>query len=160
MNSILNPGGAANKANTVPKEAHTMALILRSLGVQDYDPKIVPMLMEFVHRYMTDVFQDAQLYAEHAGKRDIELDDIQLSIQGLVNNTFTGPPPREFLMELASEKNAMPLPLIPERYGIRLPPEQYCLTGANFQIVPEPLSTDEPRVTSGSNSTNPWPSTR
>jgi transcription initiation factor TFIID subunit 9B len=40
-------------------------------------------------------------------------------------------------MELAAEKNATPLPLIPERYGIRLPPEQYCLTGANFQIIPE-----------------------
>ncbi|KAI8057691.1 transcription initiation factor TAFII31 [Syncephalis plumigaleata] len=137
MNPILNPTGITNASSVLPKEAHTMALILRSLGVQEYDPKIIPMLMEFVHRYMTDVFQDAQLYAQHAGKHDIELDDVQLAIQGLVNNSFMGPPPREFLMELATEKNATPLPLIPERYGIRLPPEQYCLTGANFQIIPE-----------------------
>ncbi|RKP08469.1 transcription initiation factor TAFII31 [Thamnocephalis sphaerospora] len=134
----------------MPKEAHVMALILNTLGVEEYDPKVLPMLMEFAHRYMTDVFQDAQLYADHAGKRDVDLDDVQLAIQGIVNNSFTGPPPREFLTELAAEKNSAPLPLIPERYGIRLPPEQYCLTGANYQIVPEPPSTEGTRPAAGS----------
>lgn len=31
----------------------------------------------------------------------------------------------------------MPLPLIPEKYGIRLPADKYCLTGINFSIVPD-----------------------
>jgi hypothetical protein len=50
MNPILNSAGIANISPALPKEAHTMTLILRSLGVQEYDPKIIPMLMEFVHR--------------------------------------------------------------------------------------------------------------
>lgn len=31
----------------------------------------------------------------------------------------------------------MPLPLIPEKYGIRLPHERHCLTAVNFQLIPE-----------------------
>lgn len=40
-------------------------------------------------------------------------------------------------MELAQEKNKIPLPLIPEKYGIRLPSDKHCLTGINFSIVPD-----------------------
>lgn len=45
--------------------------------------------------YTTDVFQDALVYSEHANKNDIDLDDIQLAIQGRVNHSFTTPPPKE-----------------------------------------------------------------
>lgn len=120
-----------------PRDARIVSLILQSLGVSDYDPKVVHQLLEFAHRYTSDVFQDALVYAEHAGKSDLDLDDIQLAIQGRVNHSFTTPPPKEFLLELAQEKNKMPLPLIPEKYGIRLPADKYCLTGINFSIVPD-----------------------
>ncbi|KAI8379403.1 transcription initiation factor IID, 31kD subunit-domain-containing protein [Radiomyces spectabilis] len=120
-----------------PRDARIVSLILQSLGVQDYDPKVVHQLLEFAHRYTSDVFQDALVYAEHANKSDIDLEDIQLAIQGRVNHSFTTPPPKEFLLELAREKNKAPLPLIPEKYGIRLPADKHCLTGINFSIVPD-----------------------
>ncbi|OAD76263.1 hypothetical protein PHYBLDRAFT_16454 [Phycomyces blakesleeanus NRRL 1555(-)] len=122
---------------TRPRDARIIALILQSLGVEDYDPKVVQQLLEFAHRYTTDVFQDALVYAEHAAKSDLDLDDIQLAIQGRVNHSFTTPPPKEFLLELAQEKNKAPLPLIPEKYGIRLPAEKHCLSGLNFSIIPD-----------------------
>ncbi|KAI7870657.1 transcription initiation factor IID, 31kD subunit-domain-containing protein [Spinellus fusiger] len=122
---------------TRPRDARIIALILQSLGVEDYDPKVVHQLLEFAHRYTTDVFQDALVYAEHAAKADVDLEDIQLAIQGRVNHSFTTPPPKEFLLELAQEKNKTPLPLIPEKYGIRLPAEKHCLTGLHFSIVPD-----------------------
>ena len=62
---------------------------------------------------------------------------MRLAIQGRVNHSFTAPPPKEFLVELAEEKNKVPLPLIPEKYGIRLPHERHCLTAVNFQLIPE-----------------------
>ena len=37
-------------------------------------------------------------------------------------------------MEVARQKNANPLPMIPEKFGVRLPPERYCLTGTNYKI--------------------------
>lgn len=45
--------------------------------------------------YTSDVFQDSLIYAEHANKNDLDLDDIQLAIQGRVNHSFTTPPPKE-----------------------------------------------------------------
>ncbi|KAL9552643.1 hypothetical protein MBANPS3_003677 [Mucor bainieri] len=127
----------SQKQPVQPRDARIVSLILQSLGVEDYDPKVVHQLLEFAHRYTSDVFQDSLIYAEHAGKTDLDLDDIQLAIQGRVNHSFTTPPPKEFLLELAQEKNKQPLPLIPEKYGIRLPADKHCLTGINFSIVPD-----------------------
>ncbi|KAI9310751.1 transcription initiation factor IID, 31kD subunit-domain-containing protein [Dichotomocladium elegans] len=129
------------KQQAQPRDARIISLILQSLGVEQYDPKVVLQLLEFAHRYTTDVMQDALIYAEHAGKNDLDLDDIQLAIQGRVNHSFTHPPPKELLLELAEEKNKIPLPLIPEKYGIRLPAEKHCLTGINFSIVPDNTSS-------------------
>jgi len=52
-----------------------------------------------------------------------------------VNYSFSPPPSREFALELASEKNKIPLPLIPDKFGVRLPPEKYCLTAINYRPV-------------------------
>ncbi|KAK5823379.1 transcription initiation factor IID, 31kD subunit-domain-containing protein [Linnemannia elongata] len=120
-----------------PRDAKVISLILQSLAVEDADQKVIHQLLEFAHRYTTDVFQDALLYSEHAGRTDVGLDDVRLAIQGRVNHSFTSPPPKEFLLELAEEKNKVPLPLIPEKYGIRLPHERHCLTAVNFQLIPE-----------------------
>ena len=38
------------------------------------------------------------------------------------------------MVEIARQKNANPLPMIPEKFGVRLPPERYCLTGTNYKI--------------------------
>ncbi|KAI8595927.1 transcription initiation factor IID, 31kD subunit-domain-containing protein [Dissophora ornata] len=120
-----------------PRDAKVISLILQSLSVEDAEQKVIHQLLEFAHRYTTDVFQDALLYSEHAGRTEVGLDDVKLAIQGRVNHSFTSPPPKEFLLELAEEKNKVPLPLIPEKYGIRLPHERHCLTAVNFQLIPE-----------------------
>ncbi|KAF9576107.1 Transcription initiation factor TFIID subunit 9 [Mortierella alpina] len=120
-----------------PRDAKVISLILQSLSVEDAEQKVIHQLLEFAHRYTTDVFQDALLYSEHAGRSEVGLDDVRLAIQGRVNHSFTAPPPKEFLLELAEEKNKVPLPLIPEKYGIRLPHERHCLTAVNFQLIPE-----------------------
>lgn len=40
----------------------------------------------------------------------------------------------QFLIDIARQKNSMPLPLIPEKFGPRLPPERYCLTSNNYRV--------------------------
>lgn len=39
-------------------------------------------------------------------------------------------------MSLAERTNAIPLDPIPETFGVRLPPAKHCLTGINFDLVP------------------------
>lgn len=46
------------------------------------------------------------------------------------------------LLALASTVNAIPLPPISDRHGVRLPPAQHCLTNVNFGIVPNPPPED------------------
>jgi transcription initiation factor TFIID subunit 9B len=52
----------------------------------------------------------------------------------LLDKSFTGPPPREVLFEVAKQKNSQPLPTIKPHSGIRLPPDRHCLLAANFKL--------------------------
>ena len=66
----------------------------------------------------------------------MDVDDVRLAIQSRVNYSFTPPPPREVLLEMAAKKNSHALPLISDSFGIRLPPEKSCLLSLNYQIIP------------------------
>lgn len=52
----------------------------------------------------------------------------------LLDKSFTGPPPREVLLECAKQKNTQQLPTIKPHSGIRLPPDRHCLLAANFKL--------------------------
>ncbi|SHO76529.1 Similar to S.cerevisiae protein TAF9 (Subunit (17 kDa) of TFIID and SAGA complexes) [Malassezia sympodialis ATCC 42132] len=112
------------------------------MGIEDVEPAVLVQLLEFAHRYTTQVLQDALVYADHASSRQggssISIDDVQLAIQSRVNYSFTQPPPKEMLLSLATSLNSVPLPPVSNRSGIRLPPPEFCLTNVNFAIVPDP----------------------
>ena len=133
----------------VPRDARLMALILQSMGVQDVQPPALMMLLEFANRYLHEVLQDALVYADHAnssksasGVSNITVDDVQLAIQSRVNYSFTSAPNKDALLSLASSLNGIPLPPISDKYGIKLPPAQHCLTNVNFSIIPNPPPED------------------
>ena len=42
----------------------------------------------------------------------------------------------QYLLSLASEVNAAPLPAVPEVFGVRLPPNSECLTSVDFDLIP------------------------
>lgn len=44
--------------------------------------------------------------------------------------------PSQYLLSLASEVNAAPLPAVPEVFGVRLPPNSECLTSVDFDLLP------------------------
>lgn len=52
----------------------------------------------------------------------------------LLDKSFTGPPPREVLLEVAKQKNSQPLPTIKPHSGIRLPPDRHCLLSMNYKL--------------------------
>ncbi len=91
----------------------------------------------FITGYILDIVSDAQLFAEHAERSDITVADVRLAIEGKLTNSFTYPPSRDVLNELAEKKNSQPLPTVPEKFGVRMPHERHCLTAVNFEIVPQ-----------------------
>lgn len=120
---------------TTPKDALVMAAILKEMGVVEYEPRIINQMVEFAYRYVTDIVSDARVYMTHASRKTINIDDIKLAVSQKLDHSFTSPPPREFLLDIARTKNSQPLPLIQQdRCGLRLPPERYCLTGNNYKV--------------------------
>jgi transcription initiation factor TFIID subunit 9B len=84
-------------SDTLPTTARAIALLLSSTpSVQDAQPGVLHQLLEFSHRYTTQVLTDAGVYAEHAGRGGkIETDDITLAVQARVGWEFGGRVPKE-----------------------------------------------------------------
>ncbi|KAL6013504.1 Transcription initiation factor TFIID subunit 9 [Asimina triloba] len=79
----------------LPRDAKIVISLLKSMGVREYEPRVVHQFLELWYRYVVDVLSDAQIYSEHAGKPAIDCDDVKLAIQTKVNTSFSQPPPRE-----------------------------------------------------------------
>lgn len=102
----------------VPQDAKLIVLILKSMGVTQYDPAVVVQLLEFTHRkwksklegfdgcltkkkkkkkgYAVEVLSDAMQYAAHTdSKASIDIGDLKMAIQARVNTSFTPAPSRE-----------------------------------------------------------------
>ncbi|KAG7249904.1 hypothetical protein CRUP_021881, partial [Coryphaenoides rupestris] len=111
-----------------------MIQILKDMGITEYEPRVINQMLEFTYRYVTTIIEDAKIYATHAKKSIVDAEDIKLAIQCRMDQSFTSPPPRDFLLEVARQKNQTPLPLIKPYTGPRLPPDRYCLTAPNYRI--------------------------
>lgn len=42
----------------------------------------------------------------------------------------------QYILSLAAQTNAIPLPSVSEVFGVRLPPPSHCLTAVDFDIIP------------------------
>ncbi|KZT12888.1 transcription factor TAFII-31, partial [Laetiporus sulphureus 93-53] len=106
-----------------PPTARAIALLLASTPtVQDAQPGVLHQLLEFSHRYTTQVLSDALVYAEHAGRSGkVEMDDVTLAVQARVGWEFGGRVPKEYILSLSTQTNSVPLPPVPEVFGVRLP---------------------------------------
>eukprot|EP00736_Rhodelphis_marinus_P005846 Rmarinus@m.29646 len=117
-----------------PLDAIVVEKILKSMGVNQYEPGVVPQLLEFIHRYTAEILEDAQVYADHASREAIDAEDLKLAVSSRVNFSFAQPPPQDLLTELSMEKNQIPLPFASDKApGLRLPPLEYQLTTPNYQ---------------------------
>lgn len=51
-----------------------------------------------------------------------------------LERSFTNPPPRDVLLDVARTKNNIPLPFVKPNNGLRLPPDRYCLNATNYKL--------------------------
>ncbi|XP_077002077.1 transcription initiation factor TFIID subunit 9B-like [Tamandua tetradactyla] len=117
-----------------PRDALVMAQILKDMGIKDYEPRVINQMLEFAFRYVTTILEDAKIYSNHAKKPNVDADDVRLAIKCRADHSFTSPPPRDFLLDIARQRNQIPLPPIKPYAGPRLPPDRYCVTAPNYRL--------------------------
>ncbi|KAL5005183.1 hypothetical protein ScPMuIL_018639 [Solemya velum] len=134
---------------STPRDAQVMTAILKDMGILDYEPRLVNQMLEFAYRYITDVLDDAKVYSNYASKKNIDAEDVRLAVHCRMDQSFTTPPPKDMLMEIARQKNSQALPLIKPYSVPRLPPDRNCITSTNFKLVAARSLKKHPRIQIG-----------
>jgi transcription initiation factor TFIID subunit 9B len=125
----------------IPKPAVDVVNLLKSMGVEDYEPRVVNQLLDFMYRYVSEVLQDAEAFATTAASKqrgDVDRQEVAQAIQCRTLHSFVQPPTQPMLDEIATRINSRPLPVYKKRHGLIIPPndEEY-LAGPNFQYRPD-----------------------
>ncbi|OAP65057.1 hypothetical protein AYL99_01029 [Fonsecaea erecta] len=150
-----------------PRDHRLIHLLLVSHGIAAYQQRVPLQLMDFAYRYTSSVLADAlhiqnEAYDQADGgtqskgrgskanpnkgeEGDISLAALRMSIGSRMGYQFQGSLPKEFLKQLADERNRISMqtqirdsdksgPMIG---GVRLPHEKYCLTGVGWGLKDE-----------------------
>jgi hypothetical protein len=88
-----------------------------------------------VSGYAGEVLEESRVYAEHAGRDSIALDDVKLAVAAKLETQFVDPVGVEELRAHAAAVNARPLPPLTNRPGIHVPQDENLL-GDNYQFFP------------------------
>jgi len=128
--------GASGQDKAMPQGARVMQAILKDMNVLEYEPRVVEQLLEFSYRYISSILEDSKVLSHHARKKAVDIDDVKMAVQMYTEHNLTNPPTRDILLEVATRKNATPLPIPKASGGMRLPPDRYCLTACNYKLKP------------------------
>ena len=75
------------------------------IGIEYYEKNVVNQLLEFMHYYVTEMLNEAKIFKEYAGKKQIDVNDVKLAISSKAYNSFTRPLPLSVIKQIAAEKN-------------------------------------------------------
>ncbi|KAI3791031.1 hypothetical protein L2E82_04572 [Cichorium intybus] len=88
---LQGPKNMADGEEDLPRDANILKTLLKSMGVDHYEHRVVHQFLELWYRYVVDVLTDAQVYSEHAGKSTIDSDDVKIAIQSKSNSASPNP---------------------------------------------------------------------
>ncbi|CAB3402822.1 unnamed protein product [Caenorhabditis bovis] len=119
--------------------------ILADCGVEEYDPRVVGMLMDAQYALTVKVLEMANGLAKHNGKAMIEEEDVQTAsdILGVLKSTI---PDRQKMIQMANDKNLQPLPQIRHNYGLKLPNDRFCQLQPNVLFKSEDHDAIMPQI--------------
>ncbi|KAF1914459.1 transcription initiation factor IID, 31kD subunit-domain-containing protein [Ampelomyces quisqualis] len=142
-------------ASKRPRDARLIHMILANMGVHIYTERVPLQLLDFAYRYTSSILSDAQSYeppapttssasggakkraaAAAAGEDDsgVSLSALRTAVSARAAGQFASALPKEFMLEVASERNRIGLPRVEREFGLRLPPERYCFTGRGWGV--------------------------
>lgn len=128
-----------------PSDARLVHLLLSSLGVHAYTERVPLQILDFAYRYTSSILSDAIAYeppshnttsSKKAAKDDegVSLNALRTAVATRAAQQFSPALPKEFMSDIAAERNRIALPRVEREFGIRLPPERYCFTGVGWGL--------------------------
>ncbi|KAL9001016.1 MAG: hypothetical protein Q9169_000500 [Polycauliona sp. 2 TL-2023] len=134
-----------------PRDSRLLHTVLANLGVTSYQERVPLQLLDFAYRFTSSTLQDAlHLTSEGYGAQTsgtgkavnndmsaVSLSSLRLSIESRTHYQFNPTLGKDFYHEIAQERNQVQLPPVGKDLGLRLPPEQYCLTGVGWKLKDE-----------------------
>ncbi|CDH10163.1 probable Transcription initiation factor TFIID subunit 9 [Zygosaccharomyces bailii ISA1307] len=120
----------------IPRDVRLLHLLLASQSIHQYEDQVPLQLMDFAYRYTRGVLKDAVVYNDYAESpgQGLTVEDIRLAIAARTQYQFKPTAPKELLLQLAAERNKKALPQVMGMWGVRLPPEKYCLTAKDWEL--------------------------
>ena len=82
----------------------------------------------------------------HHDVNAVSMNALKLSVASRTHYQMNPALPKEYMIELAAEKNKTAMPPVGRDWGTRLPPERYCLTGVSYGLRDEWESEGEEEV--------------
>lgn len=119
---------------SVPREAKLVSVILRSLGIEECEPKVLIQLLEYCYKYSTSILVDAKMYAVHCEREKLTVDDVKLALHTKIGRHFVPPPPRDYINEIASQVNCKPLTLVDESV-LPVPNQRIALFSLDYEVL-------------------------
>ncbi|KAI1413176.1 TFIID-31kDa-domain-containing protein [Hypoxylon sp. FL1857] len=148
-----------------PRDARTIELLLTSQGVTSFDQRVPLLLLDFAYRHTSAVLSDAihlstDPYTTQAGTKPsassgaaptapshneavVTTNAINLAIasrqsfqfRGGAGGAGGGAASKEFMQDLARERNKVALPrVLAHEWGVRLPNERFVLSGVGWGL--------------------------
>ncbi|KAI4943552.1 hypothetical protein J4E91_009189 [Alternaria rosae] len=144
-NSLSDPGTSKR-----PRDARLIHLILANMGVHAYTERVPLQLLDFAYRYTSSILSDAISYepplpttsgskkrganADGSGEDGVSLNALRTAVGARAASAFNTSLGKDFMSEVAQERNRIALPRVEREFGIRLPPERYCFTGVGWGV--------------------------
>ena len=120
--------------NLAPWDAKTIATVLRTIGIEECEPKVIVQLLEFLHKYSGEILSDASLYAKMCERESISGKDVKLALQLRVGKQFLPVPLKGFLKANAESINGKPLSLPDPENLLRVPAVGNGMYGVEYAV--------------------------
>ena len=150
------PPTSPSAAAPRPRDQRTLELLLTAQGVTAFEQRVPLLLLDFAYRHSSAVLNDAlhlsaDPYTSHAGAKPsassgavpvnpgeavVTSNAVQLAIASRLGFQYRGGgTSKDWLLELAKERNKVALPRIaPSEWGVRLPSERFVLSGTSWSL--------------------------
>lgn len=121
--------------DNAPRDAKVVSVILRSLGIEECETRVIIQILEYAYKYTNDILKDARMYSEHCKRGKITVADVKLASQTKVGRHFVPPPPRDYINELATSVNAKPLISADSGALLSVPPARIALFNLDYEVL-------------------------